>query len=945
MKAGLGTLKGEEFKELAKNIDIAEKELLSLEKAQQSSRKEFGNLRKATGDLSKEQLKNAGELKDKIGDQQQQIRILSSDTKKLDFGIEAVSLAAHGYQALTGAMQLFGVENEDALKSIQKLQAIMAITNALREIQNSLLAEGTLRTLANDFATKGAATAQLLYATAVGTSTGAMKLFKIALLGTGIGALIVLIGTLTYYFVNLKTEADKASESINVQKEILDKSASSIAEATTNITSMGLAFDNAKKGVIKKSEALEIYNETFGKTIGYANTYNEAEELFFKNSTKYITAVTARAKVDATRGVLTAELEKQVKLGAEYDRLQILQSKGVIKETKTFTTVAYQMKGLVDDFNDSRNRSNLIVKQLTTNTLAQAKAEQELAKTGGDTQKEHDRKIEAEKEKSKKVESDRKKQISKDKKADDDRLKALQEAKEKELKLQQDHDNLLNELLNTSNDEIFQNNVKASKSRLDLITDDYAQQRATIEQEFDTQSQILLEKTTELQSKLRLQLTDSRTSKNDKAEIKSTIDNIQLSYEGLLTTLRNEKDIKIANFEFEHFNKTLKELRDNAENLGIQLETSHLGEILKLNQTYNNGAISYEDYQKNLTKLNETYNKKRLQNSKETILKELSEINNKLLGGGLTPEQFNNLNNQKTKLKNDLAKLENDLTTPKDGKGETQNDKLKPYAEFYNALLSTALSTYSAIVEAEQKALDRSIAIQEKRVSRALKLAERGNTEYLELEEQRLVELELKREQSARRQIQISQALQASNILLAVTGAVAKIGQGGSTAEILGAIATIISSLGAGAVLVAQNQSQQPSFYVGSDKIDGSKTTAKNINVHGSEAVIQDHDGTATKYRPTIKALRRNLLPVEFMNMISTNALNGKQLNYEAINGATNVYNEKKNYNFNPHTLEKKLDLLASAIEGIKMNVSYDKKGLSSSLEIEIDRIKRVRNA
>ena len=65
----------------------------------------------------------AARLTDRMGDQQARIRILSSDTLKFDFGLSAMNLATNGYQAITAAMQLFGTENEDVIKAMQKFTA------------------------------------------------------------------------------------------------------------------------------------------------------------------------------------------------------------------------------------------------------------------------------------------------------------------------------------------------------------------------------------------------------------------------------------------------------------------------------------------------------------------------------------------------------------------------------------------------------------------------------------------------------------------------------------------------------------------------------------------------------------------------------------------------------------------------------------------------------
>ena len=51
--------------------------------------------------------------------------------------------------------------------------------------------------------------AQATYATVVGASTGALKLFRLALAGTGIGVLVLAIGELISYFNELQKESAK----------------------------------------------------------------------------------------------------------------------------------------------------------------------------------------------------------------------------------------------------------------------------------------------------------------------------------------------------------------------------------------------------------------------------------------------------------------------------------------------------------------------------------------------------------------------------------------------------------------------------------------------------------------------------------------------------------------------------------------------------------------
>jgi hypothetical protein len=131
----------------------------------------------------------AGKLKDQIGDTSQRIKNLASDTRNIDTFVAAVQGITAGFQIAQGAAALFGNENEDLQKALLKVQGAMALANGVQQIANLLNKDSIL-------ITQGQTAAQALYATAVGTSTGAMKAFRIALLATGIGAAVAALGLL-----------------------------------------------------------------------------------------------------------------------------------------------------------------------------------------------------------------------------------------------------------------------------------------------------------------------------------------------------------------------------------------------------------------------------------------------------------------------------------------------------------------------------------------------------------------------------------------------------------------------------------------------------------------------------------------------------------------------------------------------------------------------------
>lgn len=142
----------------------------------------------------------AGALQDKIGDVNRQVKNFASDTRKLDVAMEGVTAVSGAFQGVEGAMALVGVESEDLQKTMVKLQAVMAVTNSLQTVANALNKDSALTQALNATATKIMTVAQVGYTAAVGTSTGALKAFRIALISTGIGAIVVAVGLLIANF-------------------------------------------------------------------------------------------------------------------------------------------------------------------------------------------------------------------------------------------------------------------------------------------------------------------------------------------------------------------------------------------------------------------------------------------------------------------------------------------------------------------------------------------------------------------------------------------------------------------------------------------------------------------------------------------------------------------------------------------------------------------------
>ena len=147
----------------------------------------------------------AGQVKDQIGDTKNAIKALSSDTFKLDAFSQAAQGIAGGFAAAQGAMALFGSENKAVEEAIKKTQGAMALLQGVTAITNILQKDSAFSLLflgkaqqANTVATEGAAVAT--------------KGFSKALIATGIGAIVVLIGTLVAYWDDLASAVSGVSQ-------------------------------------------------------------------------------------------------------------------------------------------------------------------------------------------------------------------------------------------------------------------------------------------------------------------------------------------------------------------------------------------------------------------------------------------------------------------------------------------------------------------------------------------------------------------------------------------------------------------------------------------------------------------------------------------------------------------------------------------------------------
>jgi hypothetical protein len=207
-----------------------------------------GNL---TGKAFDEAAARAGKLQDAIGDVNQRVKNLASDTSKLDGFVSLATGITGGFAAAQGAMALFGSENEDLQKSLVKIQGAVALLNGVQAVANALNKDSAAMTQLNIVRTKIMTFVQARYAAVVGTTTGAMKAMRIVGMTLGIGVIVAAVGLLIANFDKVKS----------VVMGVVDRF-KGLSGTTKNILSVMFPFIGVIRLVYAGLEKLGAFAET-----------------------------------------------------------------------------------------------------------------------------------------------------------------------------------------------------------------------------------------------------------------------------------------------------------------------------------------------------------------------------------------------------------------------------------------------------------------------------------------------------------------------------------------------------------------------------------------------------------------------------------------------------------------------------------------------------------
>jgi hypothetical protein len=182
----------------------------------------------ASGSLGEKELreatKRASQLTDELGDVNDKVKALASDTKRIDAVVTAFRGIAAAASVAAGAASLFGSENEKLTKTLAQAQGAMALLQGVQELANIATTEGALRTYVLEGAQKAAAVSARVMGTSIAAST--------AMATAGVSLLVVGLVALVSY---LNDKADDGVENFNKKIAEIGRDEGSIAVVKTRI--------------------------------------------------------------------------------------------------------------------------------------------------------------------------------------------------------------------------------------------------------------------------------------------------------------------------------------------------------------------------------------------------------------------------------------------------------------------------------------------------------------------------------------------------------------------------------------------------------------------------------------------------------------------------------------------------------------------------------------
>lgn len=358
--AGIGNDVAKRFEELNKKVASG---TLTMRESTRAV-KEYQTIALQAGretPIGQQAIAEAARLTDELADLRNEITNASHDGANMQAALQLGSGIAAGYGAMQGTMALVGVESEKLQETFVKLQAIQSILAGIEQVRAILEKESFFMQKAKVVSTKALTAAEVIYAAAVGGTTGAMKVLRIAMLALPIVAIIAGIVALVGAMAGLFAEEEKAEEMNNKltasyerQQAAFERATSARQRATQN------EIDLAKARGASDEEIFQMEQDQIKENEAIRNSSMKTEKKMILDKKKAYEQALKEGNEDLAR-TIKGEIEQhknkfkdlksldgQYKVDLEKNRLAFEDKQKQDDEAKANDEIAKQKKAAED---------------------------------------------------------------------------------------------------------------------------------------------------------------------------------------------------------------------------------------------------------------------------------------------------------------------------------------------------------------------------------------------------------------------------------------------------------------------------------------------------------------------------------------------------------------------------------------------------------------------
>lgn len=270
----------------------------------------------------------AGAMKDAMEDVQLAITKTASDTRTFDQMAGAVTFATSAFQSLQGAGKLLGIEMGNNVEVIAKLQAAMAITNGLTQMQTLLQKESAFMQGVTAAKAAISATAHGILAGEITAATIAQRALNLAMraapwaiAATAIYAVVTAISKSSEATDKETAKRNAATEAMKrerAERERLAQKAKDHADKVSSSTGDMIAKYrvlqeewNTLKTAQEKNDFIKDNTSAFNAFGTSIRNAADAQRFFVEQADKVIEVLKTMAEAEAFKDLLTDAIKKK----------------------------------------------------------------------------------------------------------------------------------------------------------------------------------------------------------------------------------------------------------------------------------------------------------------------------------------------------------------------------------------------------------------------------------------------------------------------------------------------------------------------------------------------------------------------------------------------------------------------------------------------------------